>query len=106
MEIEWTSKSAVASNVESNCSDDDRVDGENGMAISHRLAARVVSLLYIYVGSTIFLFQKHMSLQMTVRVNGLEPLQQAEINITTCINCTHSHLLHLEMTAIGIFVCL
>lgn len=38
-------KAAGASNVESNCSDDDRADMENGMALSHRLAAGVVSLL-------------------------------------------------------------
>lgn len=58
MEIEWTSKAAGASNVEYNCSDDDRVDGENGMALSHRLAAGVVSLLYKLCGQRHFPFSK------------------------------------------------
>lgn len=46
--------------------------------------------LWSYVGSAILLVQKHMPLKMTWRINGLEPLQQAEINIMTRINCVHS----------------
>lgn len=58
MGTEWASKAAAASNVKSNCSDDDRVDGENGMALSHRLAAGVVSLLYKLCGQRHFPFPK------------------------------------------------
>lgn len=46
--------------------------------------ASCVSLLKVPWAAPIFPdFQKHMSLQMTGRVNGLKPLQP-EINITTC----------------------
>lgn len=58
MGIEWTSKAAGASNVESNCSDDDRVDGENGIALSHKLAAGAVSLLDKLCGQRHFPFPK------------------------------------------------
>lgn len=56
MEIEWTSKAARASNAECNCRDYDRVNGENGMALSHRLAAGVVRLLYKSCGQHHFPF--------------------------------------------------
>lgn len=46
-----------------------------------------------------FLFQKHMLSQMTGRVNGLGPLEQPEINITTCIK------LHAQAVLLLLTVC-
>lgn len=99
----WTSKPVGASDM--NCSDDDERPnrGENRMALSHQLVS--------YVGRAIFHVQKHTSVQMPGRVNGLEPLEQAEISITTCISCMHKpfhptfcQIFQPEMTPIGFFL--
>lgn len=72
--MKWTSKAVGACYVQCNCSDDDRVDRENEMAPSHRLAAGGVRLLYKLRGQSHSDFQKRMPLQMTGRVNSQGPI--------------------------------
>lgn len=52
-------------------------------------------------GQCHFLFQKHMLSQMTGRVNGLGPLEQPEINITTCTKLLAQAVLLIRLSNVA-----